>query len=190
MTLIVERLRRKWKWMLCLVRGARLASLVRASGGSCGRRLAVERNVILRQLPSSGWDFGDNVYLGVGVILDVNSDAHFSLGDSVKIMHYTIVGVVDRVSIGRGTQIAERCTVRDQNHDLGASSMLTAPLVASPVLIGADVWVGSGVAVLKGGSIGDGAVVGANAVVNSALPENTISVGAPARVIRQRLRTT
>lgn len=182
----IFRMHRKSKWLFCLWRGAVLTLLIRASGGTCGRRLAVDKNVVLRQLPSDGWTVGDNVYLGAGVVLDVARDARFILGDRVKIMHYSLIGVALRVVIGSDSQIAERCTVRDQNHDYESSSMLTAPLVSTAVSIGTGVWIGCGVAVLRGASLGDGAVVGANAVVTSALPDRSISVGAPARVLRLR----
>jgi len=39
--------------------------------------------------------------------------------------------------------------------------------------------------IAKGVSIGDGCVIGANSVVTQSIPERSIAVGAPARVIKQ-----
>jgi virginiamycin A acetyltransferase len=43
------------------------------------------------------------------------------------------------------------------------------------------------VAVLKGVTIGDGAVIGANAVVTRDVPDYSIAVGVPSRVLRKRV---
>jgi acetyltransferase-like isoleucine patch superfamily enzyme len=54
------------------------------------------------------------------------------------------------------------------------------------IVIEDDVWLGVGVIVLDGVRIGRGAVVGAGAVVTKDLPPNSISSGAPARVVKMR----
>lgn len=54
------------------------------------------------------------------------------------------------------------------------------------VTIGHDVWIGHGAIVMAGRRIGTGAVVGAGSVVTKDVPDYTIAVGNPARVIRQR----
>ena len=81
--------------------------------------------------------------------------------------------------------IGEFCSIRDSDHGIGASQLIRQqPMETRPLFIGNDVWIGRGVAVLKGTEfIGDGAVIGANAVVKSAVPENTIAVGIPAKKI-------
>jgi acetyltransferase-like isoleucine patch superfamily enzyme len=48
------------------------------------------------------------------------------------------------------------------------------------------VWIGTKVTVARGVVIGEGAVVGANAVVTHDLPPYSVSVGVPARVIKDR----
>jgi len=56
---------------------------------------------------------------------------------------------------------------------------------AQDVVIGAHVWLAYGVRCLGGTRIGDGSVVGMDSVVNTAVPNNCIAVGRPARVIRR-----
>ena len=55
-----------------------------------------------------------------------------------------------------------------------------------PVRIGHDVWIGHGVVILSGRTIGTGAVVGAGTVVTRDVPDYTIVVGNPGRIVRQR----
>ena len=57
----------------------------------------------------------------------------------------------------------------------------------TPVRIGPDVWIGTKVSVLRGTRVGRGSVLGAHAVVRGDIPEYSIAVGAPARVVRNRM---
>ena len=55
--------------------------------------------------------------------------------------------------------------------------------------IGSDVWIGCNVVVLPGVKIGNGApVIGAGSVVNADIPEYSIAVGSPAKVIKTETR--
>lgn len=53
-----------------------------------------------------------------------------------------------------------------------------------PITIGSNVWIGHDAVVLPGVSIGQGSIVGARAVVGHALPDFSIAIGNPARVVR------
>ena len=54
------------------------------------------------------------------------------------------------------------------------------------ISIGSDVWIGHGAIILSGTNIGDGAVIGAGAVVRGDIPQYSIAVGVPAKVIKKR----
>ena len=54
----------------------------------------------------------------------------------------------------------------------------------APVVIGDGSWLGHGVVVLPGAHIGRHVVIGANSVVTGEIPDFSVAVGAPARVIR------
>jgi acetyltransferase-like isoleucine patch superfamily enzyme len=54
-----------------------------------------------------------------------------------------------------------------------------------PVRIGSGSWLGAGVVVLPGATVGCHVVVGAGAVVADDLPDNSVAVGNPARVVRR-----
>ena len=111
-----------------------------------------------------------------------------------------VVTIGDRCLIGRGSGIVGHFSIEigndvwtghhvyitDQNHgyedvDLPISQQ-TQP--ERPVRIGDGSWLGHGTVVLPGVTIGKHVVVGANSVVTSDIPDNSVAVGAPARVIR------
>ena len=58
---------------------------------------------------------------------------------------------------------------------------------AQTVTIEEGVWLGEEVAVMKGALIGAGSAVGFRSVVTATIPPNSLAVGIPARVIRDRI---
>ena len=53
-----------------------------------------------------------------------------------------------------------------------------------PIEIGDDCWLGGGVIVCPGVRIGNRVIIGAGAVVTRDIPDDSVAVGNPARVIR------
>jgi hypothetical protein len=76
--------------------------------------------------------------------------------------------------------------IRDQD-----ATVLGDPNLAAghdrPVTIDDDCWLGVNTVVMPGVRIGKGCVVGAGSVVSADLPPYSVAVGAPARVVKQRL---
>ena len=166
------------------VRGAWLGAWVRAWGGRVGRHLEVEKGVTLRWEPHAGLVIGDDIRLGRGVVIDAPAPAELTMGDRVKVMHYTVIAAAHHVTIGADCQIAEHCSIRDADHGLDLGRPFADQLVAGDVHIGEGAWIARGVAVLRGSTVGSRAVVGANSVVRGLVPPRTVAVGAPAGVIR------
>jgi acetyltransferase-like isoleucine patch superfamily enzyme len=54
------------------------------------------------------------------------------------------------------------------------------------IVIEDDVWIGCGCRILDGVRIGRGSVIGAGSVVNKNVPEYSVVVGVPGRVIKNR----
>jgi acetyltransferase-like isoleucine patch superfamily enzyme len=61
----------------------------------------------------------------------------------------------------------------------------SSPVDPQPVTIGDNVWIGFDAVVMPGVSIGTGSVVGARSVAAADIPEYSIAVGNPARVIKR-----
>lgn len=113
---------------------------------------------------------------------------NLSLGSNVSVHEFTYIDAFGGVTIGNDVAIAHGCSILSSDHrfDDIATSVKSAPVVASCVLIESDVWLGCGVRVLGGAIIRNGAVVGAGAVVTGEIPSRSVAVGVPARVMRQR----
>ncbi|WJZ16733.1 Putative acetyltransferase [Corynebacterium guangdongense] len=60
---------------------------------------------------------------------------------------------------------------------------------AQPITIGEDCWFGAGVKVLPGVSVGDRCVIAAGAVVTRDVPDDSMVMGVPGRVVRTLNRT-
>lgn len=93
----------------------------------------------------------------------------------------------DLLTIGKNTILAGGCLVTTENHGINPESgepYHVQPLKSAPVQIGQGCWLGQNVCVLPGVHIGDRCIIGANAVVNKDIPDYSIAVGVPARVIK------
>ena len=112
-----------------------------------------------------------------------------------------VVRIGDRCLIGRGSGIVGHLAIdigddvwtghhvyiTDQNHGYvdvkRPISVQSQP--EKPVTIGDGSWLGHGTVVLPGATIGRHVVIGANSVVTGEIPDYSVAVGAPARVIRR-----
>lgn len=56
--------------------------------------------------------------------------------------------------------------------------------ITKPIKIGNDVYIGNDVLILPGVTVGNKVVIGAGAVVTHSIPDNSVAVGVPARVIK------
>lgn len=56
--------------------------------------------------------------------------------------------------------------------------------ITKPITVGNDVYFGNNVMVMPGVNIGNNVVIGAGAIVTRDIPDNSVAVGVPARVIK------
>jgi virginiamycin A acetyltransferase len=59
-------------------------------------------------------------------------------------------------------------------------------LLMTPTLIGNDVWIGDNTFIKSGTKIGHGSIIGAGSVVTKSVPNYSIYVGNPAKLLRKR----
>lgn len=92
------------------------------------------------------------------------------------------------VSVGEECVISDSIYMCDFDHrtDRIDTPIRNQGIIKSPVIIESNVWIGTKATILRGTRVQQGSVVGANAVVKGIIPEMSIAVGSPARVIRSR----
>ena len=56
--------------------------------------------------------------------------------------------------------------------------------VSKPITIGDNIFTGNNVLLLPGVKIGNNVVIGASAIVTKSIPDNSLAVGCPAKVIK------
>ncbi len=117
-----------------------------------------------------------------------------------------VVRIGDRCLIGKGSGIVGHLAIdigddvwtghhvyiTDQNHGYEdrALPISVQSMPERPVSIGSGSWLGHGTVVLPGAAIGRHVAVGANSVVTGHLPDFSVAVGSPARVIRRFVEGT
>lgn len=150
-----------------------------------------EKQEILRRLFHR---IGTNVSVGQPFICDYGKN--ICLGNNVSVnMNCTFVDC-NRIEIGDNVLIASNVQLYTATHPVELSDRLTPDwdpesgeyfcrTYALPIRIGSGCWLGGGVIVLPGVTIGEGSVIGAGSVVTKDIPENSLAVGNPCRVIRK-----
>lgn len=81
--------------------------------------------------------------------------------------------------------IGPNTTITTVGHPLSPKKRREHLAQASEIRIGNDVWLGANVTVLPGVTIGNNVVVGAGAVVSKDIPDNSLALGVPARIVRK-----
>jgi acetyltransferase-like isoleucine patch superfamily enzyme len=137
----------------------------------------------------SGTMIGPDVTLSAGMVpgQECLSDPVVSIGDRCLIGKGS--GIVGHfgIQIGHDVWTGHHVYITDQNHGY---EDITRPISQQsqperPVTIGDGSWLGFGTVVLPGAKIGRHVTIGANSVVTGDIPDYSVAVGAPARVIRR-----
>lgn len=140
------------------------------------------------------------ISLGEGVMINrdcwIHVIGHYGDSESAKLIIERHAGIgmgstisaAEQIVIEEHALLARNVYIADHAH---AFSALDVPISiqgidqVAPVRIGREAWLGQNVVVLPGVTIGQHAVIGANSVVNSSIPDFSVAVGAPARVVKQ-----
>jgi len=110
---------------------------------------------------------------------------HITVGKSFYANHNMIIQDGGEVSFGDNVFIGPNCCFTTAEHALDPEMRKAGVEIAKPIKIGNNVWIGAGSTVLAGVTIGDNSVIGAGSVVKKDIPENSVAVGMPCRVIRE-----
>ena len=89
------------------------------------------------------------------------------------------------ISLGNNVHITDG--VRFETHDGGTllfRNQIPDLEITKPITIGNDVYIGNNVIILPGVNIGNKVIIGAGAIISKDIPDNSVAVGVPARVIK------
>ena len=134
--------------------------LIRTNFGSVGKGICLS--------PGFNCDNGKNIFVGDDFLTNYN---------------VTILDIMP-VHIGSHVLLGPNVLISTVNHPLNPKGRRMHLGVAKPVSIGDDVWVGGNVTILPGVKIGNNVVIGAGAVVTKDIPDDSLAVGVPAKVIK------
>jgi acetyltransferase-like isoleucine patch superfamily enzyme len=118
------------------------------------------------------------------VVIYGNATARSSveIGEHAWVFPDCFINPDDSISVGARTAVGNHGCLFTHSSYLPVT--LGYPVTVAPIQIGEDVWLPWQVFVMPGATIGRGATVGAYSLVRGNIPEDSLAVGVPARVVR------
>jgi acetyltransferase-like isoleucine patch superfamily enzyme len=152
-----------------------------------GKKAVIYPHAIFRFINGGSIIIGDNCMLEDFSVIST-SGGDIKIGDNFSIQTSSTIYGGGGLTIGNDVMIASNVVVVPAGHVFGD---ITIPIrkqgsSMKGVVIEDDVWIGCGCRILDGVRIGKGSVIGAGSVVNKNIPEYSIVVGVPGRVIKNR----
>ncbi len=135
-------------------------------------------DILPTSLPRTGLRFG----------LRLGHNSGIRIGENVGSQGRTMITAVEGsdVTIGDDCMLAMGIEIRSDDahpiYDVRTGERIN---MGQSITIGDHVWIAKHATIMGGVQIGSGSVVGYRSIVTSDVPNNTIAVGAPARVVRR-----
>lgn len=136
------------------------------------------RLIIAELLPNAG----TNLYIEPPFFCDYGYN--ISCGDNVFFNVNCVVLDENKVTIGSHVLFGPGVQLYTASHPLEAQMRRTHK-ISKPISIGDDCWIGGNTIICPGVTIGNGCVIGAGSVVTKDIPDYSMAVGNPAKVIRK-----
>lgn len=143
--------------------------------------------------------FGKGFTSGVNCRLETypennnSNDKIIEFGENVQINDNVHIVGIHKVKIGNNVLMASKIFISDCNHGTYKGENQSSPkeipskriLKGFPVEIKDNVWIGESVCIMPGVTIGEGCIIGAMSVVTKNIPDFTIALGSPAKIIKK-----
>lgn len=125
----------------------------------------------------NGLKIGNNCYIGSNS--RIWAADRIEIGNNVLISHG--VNIMDTDSHETDYMLREKSAAHQLKNGLPKTN---THVKTAPIFIKDNAWISYNVSILKGVTIGRGAIIGCGAVVTHDIPDFTLAVGNPARVIK------
>ncbi len=128
---------------------------------------------------------GDNVIISNSCIIQAKAGP-LIIADNCDIGAHTMISSISGITLAPSVLIAGNCYIgggRYHHHDTTTPIMDQGIYSRGPISIGEGTWIGASATVLDGVSIGKGSVIGAGSLVTADIPDHSVAIGIPARIV-------
>lgn len=133
--------------------------------------------------------FGSNTeFVCLNSHFDQQLSPRLTIGKHVRMTSKCRITCAGNITIGNDVLFAPEVFVTDHNHGMNPTvegGYSKQPLVVKDVFIGDGTWCGQRVCILPGVTIGKHCIIGAGSIVTHSIPDYSMAVGNPAKVIKQ-----
>lgn len=109
---------------------------------------------------------------------------NIEIGRNFFANHNTVILDAGKVTFGENVFVAPNCGFYTAGHPIDLERRNQGLEYAYPITVGDNVWIGAGVHVMPGVTIGNNVVIGGGSVVVKDIPDNSVAVGNPCKVVR------
>ncbi len=110
---------------------------------------------------------------------------NIEIGENFFANHNTVILDGGKVTFGDNVFVAPDCGFHTAGHPIDFERRNKGLEYAYPITVGDNVWIGAGVQVMPGVTIGSNVVIGGGSVVVKDIPDDSVAVGNPCKVIRE-----
>lgn len=138
-----------------------------------------------------------NISIGYGVFISrgawlaamshTGNIPNLIIDDRTYIGHFSHIYATKRVYIGKDVLIADKVYIADNSHeyrDISIPIKSQKIIQKNEVYIGDNSWIGENVCII-GAKIGKHCIIGSNSVVTHDIPDYSVAVGSPAKIIKR-----
>ncbi|KAH8178110.1 maltose acetyltransferase domain-containing protein [Sarocladium implicatum] len=141
--------------------------------------LTADRTALLKQMMGS---VGNEPFIEPPVNIDYG--CNISIGNNFYSNFNLVILDCGLVSIGDRVMFGPFVSIFAATHEVGVQSRRDGVEYARPVTIKDDCWIGGNVTIMPGVTIGKGCTIGAGSVVTKDIPDFSVAIGSPAKVVK------